>query len=1443
MKKTNFTFHESLIQKAVMLFAIMLTVSFGGNKLTAQSPCSLTCNGTIHVSLDMECQATITLEMVVNDDATSCPDGSLEVSVMQTIDGDPIPTSPTITSEYVGSTLYAKVYDSVSGNSCWGEVLVEDKMPPQIECPDVPESIYCFELDNFAPTVTDNCDPNPEMIILNEDITPNPCDGSMDDNVIKRITRTYQAEDNTGRRSEECTITFDVVSIEDLADINAPSNFIGDDALSCSANYPKDENGNPAASYTGVPTLNGVALYPTPYAACNLVVTKEDVSLPAVGCVKKLMRIFNVVEWSCGTQRQREIVQMIEIADHDAPVVTNLPSVIEESTSHYQCTGIVNLPAIEAYDNCSETLTVDVEYEGGFLNNQNGGIIELPVGENLVTYTVYDECYNSTTATMTVWVQDHTPPVTICDQNTVIGVTNDGYAHVSATVFDDGSHDECALDRMLVRRMDTDRCGDCPRPKFTGFEYLGEYNGHHYYLSDESRNAAMSYKHAKALGGYAVSLETQAENNWFMNALPENTNVYIGARGNYSYYYGLKFNWESGAEGGYAYYYPNFAFGEEFDFYAYFNSTYGYWDFTDGYQSMRYVIEIEDPCGFSEYTQFCCNDIGEDNMVVFRTVDAACNYNECMVNAEVQDKIGPKVFCPEDIHVSCDTAYDINDLSAFGEATVHDNCGFTINERVEEEFNQCHVGTLKRTFVVTDDGGRMDSCTQTIYFDYDYYFDQDDIIFPEDTVLNTGCSDPTLAIYDPEVLGKPTYPNTPCQLLGLNIEDQVFLFNDQEADACFKILRTFTVINWCESDIYGVPVTYSDVQIIKVNNTVAPVIEECERVTVCTYDAECNDGAVTLTKSATDDCTDALHWSYQIDANNDGYYDFAAVTGVGNTADASGVYPIGNHRITWTFWDRCGNVTSCDQLFDVVNCKSPTPYCLSGIAIDLMPQDTDNDGVADSGMIDVWASDFDKGSYHPCGYPVVLSFSPDTSDNVVFYDCSHVAEDQEVTLYATAVTPDGQLLQAFCITSIDVQDNMMVCSDDDNANGNGGDNFRIAGAISTANSEMLDEVKVQLVGADASFQMTENGEYAFPAMPENSNYTVDPSKNDDVNNGVSTLDLVHIQRHVLGIEDLDGQYNRIAADINNDKSISVSDVVELRKVILGIKDAFDANESWKFIDAAYTFAEGDDAWTNVLPESYVIENLDADMDINFTAVKIGDVNNSVTANANSVESEVRSSISLVADIDMAKTAGTVRVPVYAQDNMDLTALQMTFNLEAGVEYLSVEPAAINVDANNVGLRYADRGLVTFSWNNTVAQEIAADAHLFTLVLENTGVATQMLAVSSDITKAEAADANFNAMSINMTTRSNVESGFALMQNTPNPFNEMTEISFMLPEAMEATISVYDMSGRLLKNISNSYDKGISTIRLSKEDLPASGVLYYQIQAGDFTASKKMVVFN
>lgn len=72
-------------------------------------------------------------------------------------------------------------------------------------------------------------------------------------------------------------------------------------------------------------------------------------------------------------------------------------------------------------------------------------------------------------------------------------------------------------------------------------------------------------------------------------------------------------------------------------------------------------------------------------------------------------------------------------------------------------------------------------------------------------------------------------------------------------------------------------------------------------------------------------------------------------------------------------------------------------------------------------------------------------------------------------------------------------------------------------------------------------------------------------KNDFYLNGVTTFDLVLISKHILGLEYLSG-FNLLAADANMSKSATGFDIVELRKLILGIYDTLPNTNSWRFMD-------------------------------------------------------------------------------------------------------------------------------------------------------------------------------------------------------------------------------------------------------------------------------------
>lgn len=84
--------------------------------------------------------------------------------------------------------------------------------------------------------------------------------------------------------------------------------------------------------------------------------------------------------------------------------------------------------------------------------------------------------------------------------------------------------------------------------------------------------------------------------------------------------------------------------------------------------------------------------------------------------------------------------------------------------------------------------------------------------------------------------------------------------------------------------------------------------------------------------------------------------------------------------------------------------------------------------------------------------------------------------------------------------------------------------------------------------------------------------------------------------------------------------------------------------------------------------------------------------------------------------------------------------------------------------------------------------------------------------------------------------------FSLSQNFPNPFNPVTVISFGIPKKSGVTLKVYDATGKLAYTLLDSEIKteGYYSIEFDASRL-ASGIYYYQLTAGDFTDTKKMIM--
>jgi len=90
--------------------------------------------------------------------------------------------------------------------------------------------------------------------------------------------------------------------------------------------------------------------------------------------------------------------------------------------------------------------------------------------------------------------------------------------------------------------------------------------------------------------------------------------------------------------------------------------------------------------------------------------------------------------------------------------------------------------------------------------------------------------------------------------------------------------------------------------------------------------------------------------------------------------------------------------------------------------------------------------------------------------------------------------------------------------------------------------------------------------------------------------------------------------------------------------------------------------------------------------------------------------------------------------------------------------------------------------------------------------------------------------------------------YSLNNNYPNPFNPITSFRYELPKQSHVTIVIYDMLGREVRTLVNTTeDAGFKSVQWDATDSfgkPVSaGVYLYQIKAGDFRQTKKMVLLK
>ena len=883
----------------------------------------------------------------------------------------------------------------------------------------------------------------------------------------------------------------------------------------------------------------------------------------------------------------------------------------------------------------------------------------------------------------------------------------------------------------------------------------------------------------------------------------------------------------------------------------------------------RMIKRMDRDDDFSSCLDVDCADAGQQVMVMLRVTDEAGNENTCIVTVSVEDKSGPSVVCPADITVNCMESTDqsvtgfieLNTTTPSGNnGYAVDNCGVNFADITAESGDiDCGQGLIERTFTVFTSNG-VTTCTQTITVEPDFNFF---VTFPEDVTIE-GCAN----MVNIDMVGEPIISGVTCAEVGISSEDQTFVI---QSGACNRITRTYIIKNTCVDvneatataggiAVEGDALKFQDdgdgyfryTQNIDIIDNTAPVITSTAPIFFDTFNDDCT-GNVAVNIEATDNCSDNLTYSWSVDIFNNGTNDE-----FGSNATISGVFPVGVHAAKVSVSDGCGNTSTSEFDITISDRKNPTPFC-NNVNTVIMN--------GDARSVQIWASDLIKQESisDNCtnNEDIIVSVSLATNPNPsvapsateVTITCDDLVRDGNGNALPT--TFDIQVFVQdengnfdFCVVEVEVIDTENDCGTTATASA------QISGRIFNENDEDVEEVTVQV--ANTSQDMTPyvtqtDGSFLFPDLDMNDDYSVEPAKNINVTNGISTFDLVLLTRHILSLQTLDSPYKILAADVNLDRTLDIRDLLEMRQLILFNIQEFSSEKSWLFVDANYQFANPENPLGENIPHVIDINNLASDVSANFVGVKLGDLDNTSVANRLlDVDTRSFDPVATIAIENQELESGQeVSIPFHMTDFTSMSAMQFTIEFDpARLEFAGFKEGALELKGSNFGFTMLDEGAITFSWNTFSGNTIAvADNDLFELnfiAKTATDIATE-LTVNSKHTIAEAYNegGKYN-VELNILSEDGASlnaAAFELYQNQPNPFKVNTNIGFNLPQASAATLRIMDVSGKELRVIKDNFVRGYNEINIDLSELDANGVLYYQLETASHTATRKMIVIK
>ena len=368
-----------------------------------------------------------------------------------------------------------------------------------------------------------------------------------------------------------------------------------------------------------------------------------------------------------------------------------------------------------------------------------------------------------------------------------------------------------------------------------------------------------------------------------------------------------------------------------------------------------------------------------------------------------------------------------------------------------------------------------------------------------------------------------------------------------------------------------------------------------------------------------------------------------------------------------------------------------------------------------------------------------------------------------------------------------------------------------------------------------------------------SNYGITPNKEDFPLCGVSTFDLILITKHILGVSGYTlSPAKRVGADVNNSGSVSTVDIIQIRKLILNVFTEFPDGPEWRFIPAYFDFPEP------MTDQEVPYENYDQCLEypeytqIDFKAIKIGDVNCSCANEFSSIQDTIEVSVSEVF------ITGGRKLEFESSDFDDIAAFQFgfDFNSDDWVYEEEIEEDLPDMTSDAIGETLASSGNLKIAWFDTTGRTLSAGEKMLSLEFSDQpwvfgGSLLTELALNETNIPAIAYQEDGTPLVIRLVPNRGghrlpnpssytTEVAETLVQVQPNPTNAEVNFSIYGSKSTPAQLCIFDTQGKKLFEVILDLEIGENNFELKEIANWSTGLYWYQIVIGDKISSGKIV---